>query len=530
MGIMLLYAASVFALVPAATTVDKATRVSVMTSLSVQSGSNFIRIEPDHLPATVTYTPSSAFGPIPTAMVADKELTPSVIFSDCKTVWQWELTKTEKAAIMEIKAHESAVILVEPFVCPESTEMVAEVWDSIAWEGQTYTKSGDYTLSFDEPSGCEYTHTLHLTVHYTLYDTIPMTGCDSLMYKNVKYTAEGICLVDTTVLPTGDRQINFIDVHIHHSSRSEITVSQYEPYKAPWGETYSVSGDYTHTAVNAAGCDSLITLHLTILETAYETLNLTDCDSILYEGKKYTASCSFNDTIVKADGNRTIKTMVFTVHYSSVTRLSISQYEPYKSDMGNTYDQSGDYEEHTVNRFGCDSVVMLHISILDHNERYDTAYFCRGFNKEHEERISDELVRRYLPYTYQSPAEWDYMEGAILETEHDRTLVDLARAESNLRNHYVNGLTPIDRIVWSVRNAHTTTYMPLEPGNQPQWIEAGKLAVQILFRCGEMYNNSYPMDVESIEAERTPVKRIENGHVVIMRRGEKYNILGIKMR
>lgn len=430
MGIMLLYAASVFALVPAATTVDKATRVSVMTSLSVQSGSNFIRIEPDHLPATVTYTPSSPFGPIPTAMVADKELTPSVIFSDCKTVWQWELTKTEKAAIMEIKAHESAVILVEPFVCPESTEMVAEVWDSIAWEGQTYTKSGDYTLSFDEPSGCEYTHTLHLTVHYTLYDTIPMTGCDSLVYKNVKYTAEGICLVDTTVLPTGDRQINFIDVHIHHSSRSEITVSQYEPYK---------------------------------------------------------------------------------------------------SDMGNTYDQSGDYEERTVNRFGCDSVIMLHISILDHNERYDTVYFCRGFNKEHEERISDELVRRYLPYTYQSPAEWDYMEGAILETEHDRTLVDLARAESNLRNHYVNGRTPIDRVVWSVRNAHTTTYMPLEPGNQPQWIEAGKLAVQILFRCGEMYNNSYPMDVESIEAERTPVKRIENGHVVIMRRGEKYNILGIKM-
>ena len=222
--------------------------------------------------------------------------------------------------------------------------------------------------------------------------------------------------------------------------------------------------------------------------------------------------------------------MEFTVNHSSLTQISIQQYEPYISDMGNTYEQSGDYEERTTNRFGCDSVILLHISILEYNVNYDTVYFCRGFNREHEERVSDDLIRRYLPFTYQSPAEWDYMEGAIIETAEDgRTLVDLARAESNLYNHYVKELTPIERIAWSVRYYDAAAYTPIEAGDQPQWINAGKLAVQIMFRCGEMYSNARPMDIESVEAECKPLKRIENGQVVILRGGEKYNLFGIKL-
>lgn len=529
-GILLLYTAFAYAQAPAATTVDKATRVSALTTLTVQSGSNFIRIEPDHLPATVMYTPGSAFGPMPTAMVADVELTPSVIFADCKTVWQWELPQTEKATIMEIKAHENATILVDPFVCPESTDSIAEVWDSIVWEGQTYTQSGDYTIPFEDPSGCKYSHTLHLTVHYTMYDTIPMTGCDSLVYKEQKYTGDGIYLIDTTALSTGDRQVNFVNLTIRRATASEMTVAQYDPYLAPWGETYPASGDYTYTATNAAGCDSVITLHLTIYETAYDTLRMTECDSIRYKDEKYTSSCTFNDTIVAGDGSRVIKTMEFTVNHSSLTQISIQQYEPYISDMGNTYEQSGDYEERTTNRFGCDSVILLHISILEYNVNYDTVYFCRGFNREHEERVSDDLIRRYLPFTYQSPAEWNYMEGAIIETAEDgRTLVDLARAEANLYNHYVKELTPVERIAWSVRYYDAAAYTPIEAGDQPQWINAGKLAVQIMFRCGEMYSNARPMDMESVEAECKPLKRIENGQVVILRGGEKYNLFGIKL-
>ena len=41
--------------------------------------------------------------------------------------------------------------------------------------------------------------------------------------------------------------------------------------------------------------------------------------------------------------------------------------------------------------------------------------------------------------------------------------------------------------------------------------------------------NARPMDMESVEAECKPLKRIENGQVVILRGGEKYNLFGIKL-
>ena len=214
--------------------------------------------------------------------------------------------------------------------------------------------------------------------------------------------------------------------------------------------------------------------------------------------------------------------------------MTIEKCERYTSPAGHEYTESGTFIETITNKTGCDSTITIHLTILHNCQQpaeYDTVYFCRGFNKEHEERVSDVLIRRYLPYVYESPAEWDYMEGVMLQTERDRTLMDLARAEMNLRNHYVGELTPVERIVWSVRYSDAQAYTPIEAGNQPQWIDAGKLAVQILFRCGEMYNNAYPMDTETVSGEETNGRKIlRNGQIIIIRNGQEYNLLGTKIQ
>lgn len=63
-------------------------------------------------------------------------------------------------------------------------------------------------------------------------------------------------------------------------SSSEFTISTETPYT--WnGITYNQSGDYTQTFVNAAGCDSVVTMHLTITENLQVTITATDdtiCD------------------------------------------------------------------------------------------------------------------------------------------------------------------------------------------------------------------------------------------------------------
>ena len=347
----------------AGTTVDKATRVSDTTMLAVQSGSNYIRIEPKHLPATIIYQPDTAFGTIPVALVMGDTIPATMVFSDCRMSWKWVLESGANSKIMEIKSHESASLLVEPRVCLESTEMVAEVWDSIAWEGQTYTQSGDYTLEFHDPNGCEYSHTLHLTVHYTLYDTVPMSGCDSLEYQGRNYKQSGVYAIDTAALQSGDRQIHCIRLLLHRSSQSEQAVNQYEPFVSPTGKKYTETGVYTDTIPNTAGCDSVIITRLKIYATAYDTVPQNVCDSFVDGNKKYTVSGLYNDTTVLPSGDRTIRTLDLTVRRSTYSLLTISQNEPYISDQGITYEESGEYVERITNIVGCDSIITLRITI-----------------------------------------------------------------------------------------------------------------------------------------------------------------------
>ena len=237
---------------------------------------------------------------------------------------------------------------------------------------------------------------------------------------------------------------------IHTATTGEETREACVSYE--WnGQTYYASGDYTYSTVNVAGCDSTATLHLTILKPT--------------AGEETQEAC-----------------MSYTWHEQ-------------------TYTASGDYTFTTTNAAGCDSVVTLHLTILDNCATFDTVCFCRGLNTEHDEKIAEGLIRRYIPYSFESPAEWDYMEGVMVRGEANRTLLDLHRAEANLYAHYVKGLEPVSAITWSFRPKGATAYQTIEAGTQAQWIEAGVIAVQIQFLCGHVYRSDLTTDTEILNAD-----------------------------
>ena len=365
---------------PAGITADKATRIVEPMTLTVQSGSNYIRFDEERLPAVVTYTSSEAFGPIPAAMALGDTIKAELAFADCGMTWRWTVERGEGDKIVEIKAHESASILALPHMCtPTTGDTTATACESFVWHGTTYTESA-----------------------------------------------------------------------------------------AP-----------TYTLTNAAGCDSIVTLHLTIRHATTGDTTATACESFAWHGTTYTESAAPTYTL--------------------------------------------------TNAAGCDSIVTLHLTIEHNCGSYDTAYFCRGFNTEHDEPIAGGKIMRYLPYVFESPAEWDFMEGVIVEREHDRTLMDLHRAEENLYAHYQKELTPISTIRWSVMYDGKGKYVPLTVTSEPQWIAAGQVAVQINFLCGQMYNTEFPTDIDEVSTETVSTKRIENGRVVIIRGGAKYDVLGTRI-
>ncbi|BDS14812.1 T9SS type A sorting domain-containing protein [Aureispira anguillae] len=99
---------------------------------------------------------------------------------------------------------------------PATTTITETVCNSYtAPDGQVYTASGQYTAELQSASGCDSIITIDLTVNHNQSSTIFETVCDT-------------------------------------------------SYTAPNGIIYGSSGTYLATIPNAAGCDSTITIHLTV--------------------------------------------------------------------------------------------------------------------------------------------------------------------------------------------------------------------------------------------------------------------------
>ncbi len=89
--LMMAGALSAYAYDAAGTTADRATRIVKPTVLTVQSGSNYVRIEPDHLPATIVYMSDDMFAPIPAALMMSDTLQAERLFEDCRMGWKWTI-------------------------------------------------------------------------------------------------------------------------------------------------------------------------------------------------------------------------------------------------------------------------------------------------------------------------------------------------------------------------------------------------------------------------------------------------------
>jgi hypothetical protein len=97
------------------------------------------------------------------------------------------------------------------------------------------------------------------------------------------------------------------------ASASSLTEVVCDSYLSPAGNTYNTTGMYYDTIPNAAGCDSIITIDLTVQNTT-NTLIETACDSYMSPaGNTYNATGMYYDTIPNAAGCDSIITIDLTI-------------------------------------------------------------------------------------------------------------------------------------------------------------------------------------------------------------------------
>ena len=157
-----------------------------------------------------------------------------------------------------------------------ATETIAAC-DSFVWlqNGLTYTISGMYTENVLASSGCDSTLYLDLTINSSVLGaTDTIVACDSFVWQQngMMYTTGGFYTENLTTTSGCDSMLT-LDLTINLSTSSSITETALDVYSSPAGNSYTTSGIYTDVIANAVGCDSTITIDLTVQYTSLSELN-----------------------------------------------------------------------------------------------------------------------------------------------------------------------------------------------------------------------------------------------------------------
>ena len=151
------------------------------------------------------------------------------------------------------------------------------------------------------------------------------------------------------------------------------------------GQSFTSAGIYNDTIRNTLGCDSLIyTLHLAYLPaTQYiESQHATIChgENYVWREKEYNTAGIYTDTVRNIlHGDSLIYSLNLIVNYATTFDTIVVACDHYEW-LNETYSASGVFVDTLTNTLGCDSIVTLHLTV-NYTTTFDTTVVvCDSFN------------------------------------------------------------------------------------------------------------------------------------------------------
>jgi len=265
---------------------------------------------------------------------------------------------------------------------PVHTAITETACDSYVWHNIAYTESGEYTFSHQDSNGCTQVDTLHLTVNYSNTGVDVQTACDSYTWIDGQtYTASTNTPTFTLTNAAGCDSVVTLNLTINYSNTGVDVQTACESYTWIDGQTYTASTSTpTFTLTNAAGCDSVVTLNLTINNPVHTAVTETACNSYVWNNTTYTETGVYTYSHQDANGCTQVDTLHLTVNYSNTGVDVQTACDSYTWIDGQTYTASTNTPTFTLtNAAGCDSVVTLNLTINYSNTGVDVQTACNSF-------------------------------------------------------------------------------------------------------------------------------------------------------
>ncbi|MCR4738303.1 MAG: C10 family peptidase [Bacteroidales bacterium] len=274
---------------------------------------------------------------------------------------------------------------------------------SYTWHDSIYTTSTLLVESFTSQAGCDSIVTHHLTIYPLASENVNVSICENdLPYTFHFGDRDTIFEVGTPPFSTlnfklstihGCDSIITLNLTINHGTHNVETETACESFM--WhGVTYTTSGVYTYEYTNATGCASVDTLYLIVNHGTHNVEIETACESFTWHVVEFFTWISigfpiWHDIELSTSGTYTYE-YTNAVGCASVDTLHLTvNYGTHNVETetacesftwhGQTYTSSGTYTHAYTNATGCASVDTLKLIVNHGTHNVETETACESF-------------------------------------------------------------------------------------------------------------------------------------------------------
>jgi hypothetical protein len=237
---------------------------------------------------------------------------------------------------------------------------------SVVFNGISRSQSGAYVDTLVNLAGCDSFLTLNLTVRPQITKSIAQTVCfgGSTTFNGATLTQSGV-FKDTLTSVTGCDSILTLTFTVRPRIATSITQPICNGSAITFnGQTITTAGTYLDTLTSVNGCDSFITLNVTIAQATASTVNKSACGSFSFGGNALTVSGTYLDTIPNTAGCDSVITLNLTINQATAsTKNDTICFGTTYAFGSQTLSATGTYTRTIPNAVGCDSVITLNLFV-----------------------------------------------------------------------------------------------------------------------------------------------------------------------
>lgn len=280
--------------------------------------------------------------------------------------------------------------------------------------------------------------------------------------------------------------IKTLNLTLKKSSSATITDIACDNFFWPVNnQTYTQTTTGQATLRNKQGCDSNVTLHITINKSSSSEYTTTKCNSYTWYGQTYTSSATLTHSSPNAKGCDSTETLHLTINRSTAKTITVDTCDTYTWRPYNvTYTSSQSTQRHETNAKGCDSTVTLNLTI----------------RKKSTSTVHEAIIQRQLPYTYHTLT--------ITDTDgvsHAQVIIPNAQGCDSIIDYtltvYPTVQNEVDSFVCreKLNAGFTWNNIPFyDEGSRTITLEGAHGADSILRMVVSAYKSYYPADTHSI--------------------------------